>query len=95
MLNTADLRCENCGSADIAHVQLRDRRGRTLWKNRCRSCCTVSEYVPTLADIRAECRRIRLEQDHLQIPDEQERAWRRQHAAFAWPLPEEDEACTG
>jgi pyridoxal biosynthesis lyase PdxS len=55
------LRCVRCGSTNIGHLRRRTTRGAAVWKNRCRQCGLVSEYVPTLRDIRAACRRIRAE----------------------------------
>lgn len=61
-----DLRCTACGApADcIQHIQQPQccpRTGRALepvWRNRCTACATVSEYIPTRAEIAAECQRI-------------------------------------
>ncbi len=61
MNGSDDLRCVGCGSTNIGHLRGRTPRGKRVWRNRCRQCGLESEYVPTLRDIRAACRRIRAE----------------------------------
>lgn len=56
-----DLSCERCGaSADqIRHITIKRRGEEPTPKNKCLACGRVSEYMPTAADIRAECQAIR------------------------------------
>jgi hypothetical protein len=85
MPDTCDLCCDRCGGVVFQHFLGPNRRGRRRWQNRCASCGRVSDYVPTPAEIQAQCRELRSGQ--LALDDEQEKTWRR----AAVPLGRDEE----
>ena len=54
-------------------------------------CCgRVSEYLPTRGDIQGECHKLRGEQGHVEMSDDQEKLWRQQEDQLAAASAEDE-----
>ena len=79
MSRSLELRCENCGSADVGHVT-RGFGSSEQWRNCCGECGRESDYTPTLEEIRYHCARFRSEQAAAEVDDDLEKFWRQRAA---------------